>query len=183
METTALEALCAFRHQVNTTSGCRRDALFEMMVAVLTAAHIAAPVYLSQALHVRRTGGSVYDALQAGTLAGAACEDLLGSFPLVSDLPLYAVDVTVWPRCDAETSPQRGFYHHAYRHSNGQPIVVGWAYQWVAHMHLQHDSWTVPMRVQRLEPFENVNWAVGEQIRSLLRQCEPTAGTPEWLHT
>jgi hypothetical protein len=158
--------------------GCRRDALFEMMDAVLTAPHVTAPVYLSQELPFRRKWGSVYDALQAGTLAGAACEDLLGNYPLESGLPLYAVDVTVWPRCDAETSPERGFYHHAYRHSHGQPIVAGWAYQWVAHIHLQHDSWTAPIRVRRLEPLENVNRAASEQIRSLLSQRVPTDATP-----
>ena len=50
--------------------------------------------------------------------------------------PLYAVDGSVWARCDAETSPERGFYHHPSRHSNGQPIVAGWLYQWVAQVRL-----------------------------------------------
>jgi hypothetical protein len=178
MDTTALEALCAFRHQVYITLGCRRDALFEMMDAVLTAPHIASPVYLSQELHFRRKWGSVYDALRAGTLAGAADEDLLGTYPLAPDLPIYAVDVTVWPRCDAETSPGRGFYYHAYRHSNGQPIVAGWAYQWVAQIHLHHDSWTAPMRVQRLEPLANVNTAACAQIQALLKQRPSTGSCP-----
>jgi hypothetical protein len=176
MDTTALEALSAFRHQVYTTLGCRRDALFEMMDAVLTAPHIASPVYLSQELHFRRKWGSVYDALRAGTLAGAADEDLLGNYPLAPDLPIYAVDVMVWPRCDAETSPGRGFYYHWYRHSNGQPIVAGWAYQWVAQIHLRHDSWTAPMRVQRLEPLANVNSTACAQIQALLKQ-RPSTGT------
>ena len=147
-----------------------------MMDAVLTAPHIASPVYLSQELHFRRKWGSVYDALRAGTLAGAADEDLLGNYPLAPDLPIYAVDVTVWPRCDAETSPGRGFYYHSYRQSNGQPIVAGWAYQWVAQIHLHHDSWTAPMRVQRLEPLANVNSTACAQIQALLKQ-RPSTGT------
>jgi hypothetical protein len=108
MDTIALEALCDFRRQVYTTLGCRRDALFEMMDAVLTAPHTASPVYLSQELHFGRKWGRVYDALQAGTLAGAACEDLLGTYPLAPDLPIYAVDVTVRPRCDATNQPPTG---------------------------------------------------------------------------
>ena len=43
----------------------------------------------------------------------------------------FAVDASVWPRCDAETSPDRGYYHHPYRHSHGQPIVAGWNYSWL----------------------------------------------------
>jgi hypothetical protein len=31
----------------------------------------------------------------------------------------------VWDRCDAECSPERGFYYHPSRHSAGQPIVAG----------------------------------------------------------
>ena len=48
--------------------------------------------------------------------------------------PVYAVDLSVWPRCDAEASPERGFYYHPSRHSAGQPIVAGWAYQWLAQL-------------------------------------------------
>ena|SRR5215208_4430051 len=33
----------------------------------------------------------------------------------------YTVDVNVWPRCDAETNPERGFYYHPSCHSAGQP--------------------------------------------------------------
>jgi hypothetical protein len=170
MDIEALEALRAFRHQIYTTMGCRRDALFEIMDAALTAPHITAPVYLSQEPQFQRTWGSLYDALQSGTLEGAACERLLRMYPLQDAPPSYAVDVTVWPRCDAETSPQRAFYHHSYRHSNGQPIVAGWAYQWVAHVHLQHTSWTAPLSVQRLQPLANVNQLACQQIHTILEQ-------------
>jgi hypothetical protein len=48
------------------------------------------------------------------------------------DWPLvFAVDASTWDRCDAETSPERGFYYSASKHSAGQPIVAGWSYQWV----------------------------------------------------
>ena len=59
---------------------------------------------------------------------------LLASQPLVQGQPIYAVDTSSWPRCDAETSPDRGFYYHPSRHSAGQPLVAGWAYQWVAQL-------------------------------------------------
>jgi hypothetical protein len=50
---------------------------------------------------------------------------LLAGHPLAGGgSPVYAVDVSVWPRCDAECSPLRGFYYHPSRHSAGQPIVA-----------------------------------------------------------
>lgn len=84
--------------------------------------------------------------------------------------PFYAVDVTVWPRCDAETSPQRALYPHSYRHANGQPIVAGWAYHWLAQVHLQQTSWTAPLSVPRLQPLETVNQLACQQMRTLLEQ-------------
>ena len=47
---------------------------------------------------------------------------------------------SVWARCDAETSPGRGYYYHPSRHSAGQPIVAGWAYQWVSQLGFARDS-------------------------------------------
>jgi len=46
------------------------------------------------------------------------------------DWPLvFAVGASTWARCDAETSPERGFYYPASKHSAGKPIVAGWSYQ------------------------------------------------------
>ena len=43
-----------------------------------------------------------------------------------ADWPLvFAVDASTWDRCDAECSPERGFYYSASKHSAGQPIVAG----------------------------------------------------------
>jgi hypothetical protein len=65
--------------------------------------------------------------------------------------PIYAVDVSVWPRCDAEASPERGYYYPS-RHSAGQPIVAGWAYQLVAQLGFERDSWVAPVDARRVRP-------------------------------
>jgi hypothetical protein len=54
---------------------------------------------------------------------------------------VYAVDVSLWPRCDAESSLERGYYYHPSRHSAGQPIVAGWAYQFIARLSFERDCW------------------------------------------
>jgi hypothetical protein len=53
---------------VYTLFGCRRDALFELLDAVLTAPILETPAYLSLAPSCRRGWGSLYDALNAGTM-------------------------------------------------------------------------------------------------------------------
>ena len=178
MNTPAWEALRAFRQQVYTLFGCRRDALFELLDALLTASSIETPAHLSLAPSCQRGWGSLYDALNAGTMDLSQLERLIASYPLSSESTWYALDASVWPRCDAETSPARGYYAHPYRHSHGQPIVAGWNYSWLVQLPSRCSSWTAPLRVRRLIPGENVNTVAAEQIRSWLRQqrqAPPTA--------
>ena len=125
--------------------------------------------------HVRFwSGGGSGDALayrnNAGTMPLPRLECLVAEVPLETTTAWYAVDASVWPRCDAETSPQRGYYHHHTRHSNGQPIVAGWNYSWLVQIPERCSSWTAPLRVRRIQPGENVNQVAAEQIRSFLRQ-------------
>src|SRR5215207_11077977 len=102
-----------------------------------------APVHLSLApAHRRGCWGSLYAALlrRARIDDEAPLRELLAQSSLLpakvtaSPPRLYAVDVSVWSRCDAEASPARGYYYHPSRHSAGQPIVTGWAYLFVARL-------------------------------------------------
>jgi DDE superfamily endonuclease len=171
MNNNELERLRAFRHQLYRILECRRDALFEIMDAVLTATVIESPVHLSLAAGFQRNWGSVYDALNQGTFAPERWEECLADSPLETETNWYAIDGSVWPRCDAETSPERGYYHHAYRHSNGQPIVAGWNYSWLVQLPERCSSWTAPLRIRRIIPGETSNAIAAEQIRSHQRQC------------
>jgi hypothetical protein len=180
MSTTELEALRAFRHQVYRTFGCRRDALFALLDALLRAPSIETPAHLSLVPSCQRGWSSLYDALNAGTMDVGQLEALLASYPLATETAWYAVDASVWPRCDAETSPERGYYPHPYRHSHGQPIVAGWNYSWLVQVPSRCSSWSAPLRLRRLQPGENANLVAAEQIRSWLRQASPAppASTP-----
>jgi hypothetical protein len=179
MNTPDMEALRAFRQQIYTLFGCRRDALFELLDAILTASTIETPAHLSLVPTCQRGWGSLYDALNAGTMERVQLEQLIASYPLSSANTWYAVDASVWPRCDAETSPARGYYAHPYRHSHGQPIVAGWNYSWLVQLPTRCSSWTAPLRVRRLIPGENVNVVAAEQIRSWQRQAPGAApGVP-----
>ncbi|MBO0795525.1 MAG: transposase [Ktedonobacteraceae bacterium] len=107
--------------------------------ALLTTGPTLSPAHLSLASSFQRGWGSVYDALVDGQMDGQAIERLLAQHPLEAEEAIYAVDTSVWARCDAETSPARAFYHHPSRHWAGQPMVAGWAYHWIAQVSLAHD--------------------------------------------
>jgi DDE superfamily endonuclease len=165
-----LAALRAFRMALHDCFHRRADVLFELVDALLTAGPVASLPHLSLQAMYRRGWGSLYDAITEGRLDMAALQALLTQHTARDAQRVYAVDLSVWPRCDAETSPDRGFYYHPSRHSAGQPIVVGWAYQWLAQLSFTRDSWTTPLDVQRVHPTENANAVAVEQIQALLKR-------------
>lgn len=125
MDTFSLEPLTSFRQHMYQLFTRRRDALFDFTYALLMTGAVLSPAHLSLAASFQRGWGSIYDALAEGQIDGQAVETLLAKYPLKAGEPIFAVDASVWARCDAETSPQRAFYHHPSRHSAGEPIVAG----------------------------------------------------------
>jgi hypothetical protein len=182
MSTPEMERLRAFRQQVYTILRCRRDAQFEIIEAVLTVPVIESPAHVSLAPAFQRKWGSLYDAFNAGTMDQSDMEQMMAEYPLETQTNWYAIDASVWPRCDAETSPERGYYHHAYRHSNGQPIVAGWNYSWLVQIPEHCASWTAPMRVRRVVPGETIHQIAVEQIRSHQQQCR-NKGKPKAIYS
>jgi PAS domain-containing protein len=180
MDTTHLASLAAFRAAAYHAFGRRRDALFELCDTLLTTGPVPSLPFLSVQAQQRRRWGSLYDALAAGGISDRPLEQLLPRHPLAEGEPIYAVDASVWPRCDAETSPERAIYYHASRHSAGQPVVAGWAYSWIAQLGFAQESWTAPLRVRRLRPQENSNLVAAEQITALLPHLPPD-GTLRWF--
>ncbi len=165
------DAIRAFRRSFYECLHRRKDALFELADAILSADGAApSPAHLSLQASHRRGWGSLYAALRRGRIDAEAVRDLIASYPLAGSgtTPVYAVDVSVWDRCDAETSPQRGYYYHPSRHSSGQPIVAGWAYQFVAELNFVRESWTAPVDVERVRPAQDANEVAAEQIGALL---------------
>src|SRR5215213_6319172 len=177
----ALDVLHAFRKSLYRCFDRRADALFELADAILTAGVVPSPVHLSlEAVH-RRGWGSLYAALNRGRIDAGALRDLLACYPLPAEsatTSVYAVDVSVWPRCDAEASPERGYYYHPSRHSAGQPIVAGWAYQWIAQLGFARESWIAPVDVRRVHPLENPNEIAVGQVKRLLGMLPEQEGLP-----
>jgi hypothetical protein len=175
-----LDSLRAFRGSLYRCFERRADALFELTAAILTAGSVPSPVHLSLAAVHRRGWGSLYAALSKGRIDEESLRGLLSRHTLgdgsPDDPPIYAVDVSVWSRCDAEASPGRGYYYHPSRHSAGQPIVAGWAYQIVAELGFERDSWVAPVDARRVRLAEDTDEAATEQIRALMgRLPEPGA--------
>ena len=181
MESSAhsLDALRCLRNSFYRCFNRRADALFELTDALLTAGSVPSPVHLSLAAVHRRGWGSLYAALRHGRISEGALRDQLAGLPSIrkgNRSSVYAVDVSVWSRSDAEASPGRGYYYHPSRHSAGQPIVAGWAYQLVAGLSFERDSWVAPLDARRVRSDEDANEVAVGQVKDLLRRLSQAHG-------
>jgi hypothetical protein len=162
-----------FRQALYACFSRRQDALFELTDAILTAGPVPSLAHCSLAAAHRRGWGRLYASLAHGQVEDQAVQTLLVRHAPPDPQLVFAVDVSVWPRCDAATSPDRGYYYHPARHSAGKPIVAGWAYQWIAQLSFTRDSWTAPLEVRRLHPSENANPVAVQQVQAVLCRLPP----------
>ncbi|HVA73465.1 MAG TPA: NF041680 family putative transposase [Acidimicrobiales bacterium] len=161
--------LVRFRRELYSCFTRWGDALFELCDAVLCSpSPVSSVPSLSLEPVFRRSHGSLYKALALGRVD----EDKLRRL-LVANRPpawpaVFAVDASTFDRCDAETSPERGFHYSASKHSAGQPIVAGWSYQWICQLDWAADSWTAPLDAMRIAPHMDATTATIDQVRRLV---------------
>ena len=158
------------------------DALFELGDAALCAGtQVASVPALSLEPEFRRSHGSLYKALMRGRLDEERFKALLVEHRPAEWPEIFAVDASTWDRCDAECSPDRGFYHSASKHSAGRPIVAGWSYQWIAQLGFAADSWTAPLDARRIRPEEDAAASTIEQIQELVGRLGKTKAVPMFV--
>jgi hypothetical protein len=64
------------------------------------------------------------------------------------------------------------------RHSAGQPIIAGWAYQWIAQRSFERDSWTAPVDARRLHPTDDTDQTAAAQLHALLTRLPASQAAP-----
>jgi hypothetical protein len=142
----ALDRLAGFRRDVYRCLWRRAGALFETADAVLTAGRVPSLPYLSLDPAFRRGHGMVYQGLARGRVDEDALRGLLvASRP--ADWPcVFGIDASTIGRPWAVTSPGREFHHHscAGHTGSGDPVIKGWAWQWLSQLGFGADSWTAP---------------------------------------
>ncbi len=178
----AADTLIGFRTEFHNCLFGWADALFELSDAVLCApAPVGSVPSLSLEPVFRRSHGSLYKALAHGSVDADMVRRVLVAYRPVGWPQVFAVDASTWDRCDAETSPERGFYYSASKHSNGQPIVAGWSYQWITQLDWAPDSWTAPLDALRIPPTTDPVTATIGQLRRLVGLLRDHADVPMFV--
>ena len=153
MATTPTSPLARFRAELyQSVLGMRRDALFELLDAVLSGDGATSLVRHSLAPCFRRGWASAPDALSDGSLDVAALRRLVAHntpVPPLGSRELWVLDGSLWPRPAAKTSPERTWGRFVTSGTPQSGIVGGWEYQWLVRVPDSSGSWCLPLAVAR----------------------------------
>jgi len=171
--------LVALRAGVYECFGRRRDALFELVDAVLTrSGRVNSLVELSEEKAFRRGYGALYDALACGDVDVERLAGLIaGSWDPVDAGPVkVAVDVSAWPRPDAVTSPGLCHCYTACRCDGVRKTIPGWPFTFAAGLEWGATSWTGLLDARRIGPHDDPTVVTVGQVSAVLARLA-VAGT------
>jgi hypothetical protein len=168
-----VDRLTAFRAEFYRCCWLRADALFELAEAVLCADRpvISLPELSLEGVH-RRGHGAMYDALACGRIDFARLRVVLAGLelPRRQGQLTIAIDVTPWPRPDAECSADRLHCHRSCRCDATRKTIPGWPYSVAAALGTGRTSWTAPLDIVRIGPGDDLTELTATQIRDLLER-------------
>lgn len=161
------EQLSQFRQRLYEQLGTAKDAVFELMDAVLTSVSTVSFVSLSQSPVFRRQWSSVYAALHDSRLPQAKLMKAITGRVDTTEQPILAGDRTFWPREDAATLKERIFDH-----DSRQKSAIGQSYSTLAWIPEDCGSWALPLRHERISSFETPSQRAAFQLQQATRQLE-----------
>jgi hypothetical protein len=147
----------------------RRDALFDLLDAMIWGGSVSSFAMLSQANPFQRKWPSVYAAVEDGRLN----EDWLQAY-LAQQVPsrgicIFALDGSPWPRPRARTLEDRQYVFQASSDVNGGTVAIGYPYSSLDWVVEPHTSWALPVNEQRVSSHQTPQAVGAEQVQELAK--------------
>jgi len=167
-----IDKLQEFRQQVYGFLGNGRDAIFDLMDAVLTSPSVKSFAELSLSAVYRRKWSSLYESLKdsrprRGRLRRLCVEQIPKDIR-----PLLAGDHTGWGRPHAKTLKDRSFVHQPNLVEGNKPIVLGHDYSTLGWVPEKSGSWAIPLCHERISSFETASQRLEFRLKKKKRQSK-----------
>ena len=143
-----------FRQSAYTLLGKGKDAIFDLMDAVLASPRVNSFVELSLSPVFRRAWSSLYASLRSSRPQRRQLMKLGIEQMPTEPRPLLAGDHTAWPRSYARTLRDRTIEHQPTLIAGNKPIAVGHGFSTIAWIPEAQGSWALPLRHERITSFE-----------------------------
>jgi hypothetical protein len=145
----------------------RRDALFNVLDALLCEGSVSSFAMLSQSEQFPRKWSSLYAALADGRMNSKWLREYLAHQVPSQGVCVFPLDGSPWPRPRSRVLEDRQYIYQASSDVNGGTVTVGYPYSLLEWCVEPHTSWSLPIDVRRV-PANQTAQAIGaEQIRSL----------------
>jgi len=145
----------------------RRDALFDLLDALLSAGPVSSFAMLSQTDQFRRKWPSLYAAVEDGVLDSHWLRCFLGQQVPQEGICVFAIDGSPWPRPRSKVLDDRQYVYQASSDVNGGTVTIGYPYSLLEWCAEPHSSWSLPIDVRRVSSTQTAQEVGAAQIQAL----------------
>ena len=145
----------------------RRDALFDLVDALICEGPVSSFAMLSQSSQFQRKWSSLYAAVEDGKLDCQWLRGYLAQQVPEHGLCIFPLDGSPWPRPRSRVLADRQYVYQASSAVNGGTVTIGYPYSLLEWCAEPHSSWSLPIDVRRVPSSQTAQEVGAEQIRTL----------------
>jgi len=145
----------------------RRDALFNVVDALLCEGTVSSFAMLSQSEQFQRKWSSLYAAVADGQIDSVWMRAYLAQQVPSQGVCVFPIDGSPWPRPRSRVLDDRQYIYQASSDVNGGTVTVGYPYSLLEWCVEPHTSWSLPIDVRRVPATQTAQAIGAEQIQTL----------------
>jgi len=145
----------------------RRDALFDLLDALLCEGSVSSFAMLSQSSRFQRKWPSLYAAVEDGDLDSQWLRNFLARQVPPNGICIFPLDGSPWPRPRSRVLDDRQFVYQASSAVNGGTVTIGYPYSFLEWCVEPHSSWSLPIDVRRVPSTQTAQEVGADQIHAL----------------
>ena len=157
----------------------RRDALFDLLDALMAEGSVSSFAMLSQSSQFQRKWPSLYAAVEDGEIDSQWLRTYLARQAPQKGICVFPIDGTPWPRPRSRVLDDRQYVYQASSDVNGGTVTVGYPYSLLEWCVEPHSSWCLPIDPRRVVSTQTAQELGAEQIHTLAKPVA-TAGK-RWM--
>jgi hypothetical protein len=163
-----INKLIEFRQAVYANGfSARRDALFDLLDALIAEGPVSSFVRLSQSSQFQRKWPSLYGAVEDGEIDSPWLRTYLARQVPHQGVCVFPIDGSPWPRPRSRVLDDRQYVYQASSDVNGGTLTVGYPYSLLEWCVEAHTSWCLPVDPRRVASTQTAQEVGVEQIQAL----------------
>lgn len=145
----------------------RRDALFNLLDALICEGPVSSFAMLSQSSQFQRKWPSLYAAVEDGEIDRQWLRTYLARQVPQRGSCVFPLDGSPWPRPRSRVLDDRQYVYQASSAVNGGTVTVGYPYSLLEWCVEPHSSWSLPVDVRRVPSTQTAQEVGAAQIQAL----------------